>query len=348
MNIPTLPFRRAEKADRPPSAGWRDFIRRKALRFSALRELRINAGCVLPTLGRMVHKVHPTTLLLLLFASTTHAAIQVSDDTGQTVQLAQPAQRIISLSPHTTELLFAAGAGAKVVGVVAFSDFPPQATRLPQVGSYNALDSERILALKPDLVVAWKSGNGATAIERLQRLGLKVYLSESEHLKDIPQTIDNLGMLAGTATTANAASAQFRDQLTRLGKSYSSRKPVAVFYQLWNQPMITINGKQIINEVIELCGGRNLFASLGTLAPTISVEAVLQANPEIIIASGMGNKRPSWLDDWKRWGTVRAVRNRQIHFIGADLINRPSPRILQGAEQMCRLIESARQQRGTP
>lgn len=286
--------------------------------------------------------------LLFLMGLPAHAAIQVSDDTGQTVELARPAQRIVSLSPHATELLFAAGAGAKVVGVVAFSDFPPQASRLPQVGSYNALDSERLLALRPDLVVAWKSGNGAPAIERLHRLGLKVYLSESEHLKDIPQTIDNLGMLAGTAATANAASAQFRAQIDRLRRIYAQRKPVEVFYQLWNQPMITVNGQQIISEVIELCGGRNLFAGLGTLAPTISLEAVLQANPEIIIASGMANKRPPWLDDWKRWGTLRAVHNHQIHFIGADLINRPSPRLLQGAEQMCRLIDGARQTRGKP
>lgn len=285
-------------------------------------------------------------LLLCLCAPASHAAIQVADDLGQSVQLNRPAQRIVSLAPHATELLFAAGAGDKVVGVVAYSDYPPQARTLAKVGSYNANDPERILALKPDLVVAWQSGNGPQAVERLRRLGLTVYVSESKNLADIPQTLDNLGMLADTAAVANSASARFRSELDRLRKLYSQQPKVEVFYQLWNQPMVTIGGEQIISEIIALCGGRNVFGQLRTLAPTVSVEGVLQANPEVIIASGMDSKRPAWLDDWKRWGTLRAVRNRQLHFISADLINRPSPRVLQGADQLCRILDGARQQRG--
>jgi len=282
-------------------------------------------------------------LLLLALCWCTlplHAAVSVQDDTGRSVTLSQPAARIVSLAPHITEQLFAIGAGEKIVGAVEYSDYPEQAQAIPRVGGYSRLDLERILALEPDLVVGWQSGNDARAIERLQGLGVTLYLSEPRRLPDIADGMARLGVLAGVAEQAEQQASAFRERLDALRRQNSDRKPVTLFYQIWNRPLMTVSSRHLINDVIALCGGRNIFAELDALTPTVSVEAVLAADPEVIIASGMGAERPEWLDEWKRWSQLRAVRNGRLFVIDPNIIQRATPRLLLGAERMCRFLRS--------
>jgi iron complex transport system substrate-binding protein len=282
---------------------------------------------------------------LLLLSLPLQAAVTVQDDAGRTVTLEQPARRIISLAPHVTEQLFAIGAGERIVGAVDYSDYPQQAKAIPRVGGYSRLDLERILALQPDLVVGWQSGNDARQLERLQQLGLAVYLSEPRHLDDIASNMERLGRLSGAEKQARAAAARFRQGIAALRAQHQNVARLRVFYQIWNRPLMTVNGEHLINDVITLCGGGNIFAAIDTLTPTVSEEAVLAANPQVIIASGMAAERPEWLDDWRRWPQLAAVKNKQLYVIPPDIIQRATPRLLQGAERICQLLDTARQPR---
>ncbi|OPX54833.1 iron complex transport system substrate-binding protein [Oceanospirillum multiglobuliferum] len=291
---------------------------------------------------------HLLSAFLLAYLSITQAiastvVIEVQDDRGHKVKLSQPAQRIVSLAPSTTELLFSAGAGKQVVGVVSYSNFPEEAQRITSVGSYNQVDLESVLALNPDLVVAWYSGNSPAAIEQLKRLGMPVYLTETRYLEQLPVTVRKLGLLTGHADSAEKIAEQLHQGLVTLKQQYSQQRPVRVFYQVWDEPLITINQENLISQVIELCGGQNVFADLNSIAPRISVEAVLQANPDVIIASGMEEQRPEWLDAWQYWPSLNAVKQQQLHFIPPDLIQRQTPRVLQGAILMCQQLAQTRQ-----
>jgi iron complex transport system substrate-binding protein len=285
----------------------------------------------------------------LLFAgllpASSHAEIAVRDDTGQIVRLAGPARRIVSLAPHVTENLFAAGAGAYVVGAVEYSDYPAAAKKLPRVGGYSRLDLEAIAALKPDLVVGWESGNAPAHLARLRALGLPVFLSQPRRIDDVAASIERLGELAGTSAAANEAAKAFRARQAELRARYATRPPVRTFYQIWVEPLMTVNGDHLISDVMRLCGGDNVFAGLGQLAPTVTVEAVLAADPEAIVASGMGEARPEWLDTWRRWPSLQAVARGNLFFIPPDLVQRHTPRILDGAERLCTHLETARSHR---
>lgn len=281
----------------------------------------------------------------LLITTAAASPISLEDDSGRTVQLDAPAVRIVSLAPHITELLFAAGAGEHIVGVGSYSDYPAEARVLPQIGSYNGIDYEGLLALQPDLVIAWQSGNGMRIIERLRHLGLNVFVSEPRELSDIPRTITQFGELAGTAAEARAAAQDFEQRLLTLTTTHAGLPTMRVFYQIWNAPLMTVNGQQIISQVIQLCGGENVFARLPSLAPQIGLEAVLAANPEVIIASEVGEQAPPWLYDWRKWPQLRAVQQDNLFFIPSDLIQRHSPRLLDGAELLCSQLELARQRR---
>lgn len=285
--------------------------------------------------------------LLAAFFATAHAEVVVQDDTGATVRLAAPARRIVSLAPHATENLFAAGAGRQLVGVVDYSDYPAAAKRIRNVGSYERPDLETIVALKPDLVVVWQSGNAGGVVKRLQALGLPVYQTQPDRLEDIPANIEKLGHLAGSEAVSARVAADFRQRLAALRTRYAARPAVPVFYQAWHQPLLTVGGDQIISDVIRLCGGANIFAGLAAKAPTVSVEAVLAANPEAIVASGMGRDTPVALDDWRNWKRIQAVTRDNLFFVSADLMQRPTPRLLEGAEQLCRHLETARGRRPT-
>ena len=270
-------------------------------------------------------------------------AAEAYDDEGTLIRLTAPAMRIISLAPSLTEILYAAGAGSKVVGVVEFSDYPPEARSLPVVGRHDALDLETLLALQPDLVIAWRSGSPRAAINRLRELGLTVYVAEPQDLDTVASHLDRLGTLAGTGIVASAASAGFRRQLQDLRTRYARREPVRTFYQVWDRPPITAGGKELINDIISLCGGTNIFRELSRVAPKVSVESVLSRDPQIIVASGMDQERPEWLDSWRNWTDLSAVRNDKLFFIPPDLMQRHTPRALEGAQRLCVQIESVRE-----
>jgi iron complex transport system substrate-binding protein len=282
---------------------------------------------------------------LWIVASVALAEISVTDVTGNKITLPAPAKRIVSLAPHITEQVFAAGAGDKLVGNVEHGVYPLAAKALPTVGGYSRLDLEAVVGLKPDLVLAWESGNSPAAVAKLKSLGLKVYLSQPNRIIDVAHELEQIGKLAGTEATANAAAAQFRARDAQLVERYSQRPVVDMFYQVWKQPLMTVNGKQIISDAIRLCGGRNVFGELPVLAPTVTVEAVIAENPEVIIASGMGDSRPEWLDDWKRWNRMTAVARDNLYFVVPELIQRHTPRILDGMEAMCKHLETARGKR---
>ena len=270
------------------------------------------------------------------------AAVEVIDDEGSVITLKRPAERLISLAPSLTEIIYAAGAGNRLVGVVEFSDYPAAAIQLPIVGRHDLLDLETILSLAPDLIIAWQTGNPRASITRLRELGITVYVAEPKDLGTIADHLDNVGVLTGTSPVAAAASDAFRRALRTLNESYARRTPVATFYQVWDQPLISAGGNELINDIITLCGGRNVFADISMVAPKVSVEAVLARNPDVIIASGMNEERPEWLDRWRNWPSLTAVANGSLYFIPPDLLPRHTPRALLGARQLCEFIDSAR------
>ncbi|MFN3398526.1 MAG: cobalamin-binding protein, partial [Sulfurimicrobium sp.] len=284
--------------------------------------------------------------LLLLCWQSLGFAVSVTDDAGQVVALSRPAQRIVSLAPHLTEILFAVGAGSRVVGVAQYSDYPSAAKKLPRIGGYEQADLEAVIGLHPDLIVAWQSGNNAGQIAQLKQLGFPVYLSEPRHITDVAASMERIGALAGGGAQAARAVRDFRSRHARLQAQYAGRAPVRAFYEVWNRPLMTVNGAHLIGDVMKLCGAANVFAGLPVPTPTISEEAVLVADPQVIIASGMDEARPAWLDEWRRWPRMKAVKAGHLYFVPPDILQRPGPRILDGAERLCALVDRARRAPG--
>lgn len=281
-------------------------------------------------------------LSLLLATSAWAGQITLTDARGKTVSLAGPAQRIVALAPHIVENVYSAGAGDKLVAAVSYSDYPPKAQQLPQVGSYKTVNYEAVLALKPDLVLSWASGNGPEVARQLERLGLTVYVDELRTMEDIAAEVRALGRLAGTEAIAEKTADQWLDRLDSLKQQYQLAEPVSVMYQVWNDPLQTLNGEHLVSSVIRLCGGRNAFADAVSLAPKINIESVLARDPDAIVASGMGDERPEWLDEWKAYPTLTAVKQNHLYFVPPDIIQRHTMRILDGAEAMCRQLDRAR------
>ena len=285
-----------------------------------------------------------TAALALLPAA--RADLLVTDDSGQQIRLKAPATRIVTLAPHATEILYAAGAGERLVGTVEFSDYPPAAKKVPRVGSYERLDLEAISALKPDLVIAWETGNPAGQVAKLKALGLTVYASQPNRMEDIAAQLERFGQLAGSEAAADTAARQFRQRLENLRRNNAQQPTVRVFYQIWTPPLMTVGGPQIISDAIRLCGGENVFGHLNQMSPTVSVETVLQADPEAIVATGMGDARPEWLNDWNKWTRMTAVKRGNLFHINPDIMQRHTPRILDGTEQLCADLDIARSRRG--
>jgi iron complex transport system substrate-binding protein len=284
-------------------------------------------------------------ILILFFvfapALAVAAGVALTDDLGNKVTLPTPAKRIVSLAPSVTEIVYAAGAGSRLFGVSAYSNWPPAARKLPQVGDAFRIDLERVAALKPDLVIAWASATPPAARKSLARLGLPVLLFAPRKLADIAHEIRLVGKAAGTPKVADRASAAFARERARLVRTYANRKPVTVFYEISARPLYTIGGKQIISQVLSLCGGRNIFSGLGKLAPVVSRAAVLARNPQAIM-TGDDARASARLAAWKRWPWLIAVKAGNLFNVPADLLGRPSPRILEGAAAVCRDLDRAR------
>jgi iron complex transport system substrate-binding protein len=280
-------------------------------------------------------------VVALLAAAAARGAVSVTDDEGATVVLDKPAARIVSLAPHATELLYAAGAGDRVVGVLSTSDWPPEATAKPKVGDAHRLDLERILTLAPDLIVTWPYSPSAQ-VAALRARGVPVFTTNPTTIAGIATDIERLGALAGTQSAAAERARAFRARLERLSQRRGQSRALRVFYEIWNEPLYTIGGKHLISEAIRVCGGENVFAELTLPAPGVSVEAVLAARPEAIIAGADGGVRPAWLDDWKRWSTLPAVARGNLYTVDANLLHRPGPRFLDGMEGLCAALDDAR------
>jgi iron complex transport system substrate-binding protein len=282
-------------------------------------------------------------ILALLFSSNALAAVSALDSDGRRVSLDAPAQRIVSLAPHVTEQLFAAGAGSKLVGVSEYSDYPEAAKALPRVASSGTVSIEMVLALKPDLVVAWRLEATAAALARLESLGVPVFYSEPRRLAHIPAMIESLGELAGTGAVARPLAASLREELARLDAAYRGRRQVSVFYQIADKPLMTLGGGHFVSDAITLCGGRNVFADATSLAPVVNVESVLATDPEAILGT-----RDEWHAYWRRFPGLQAVRAGNLYTVPVNEMHRHGPRAIAATRLLCERIDAARLKAASP
>lgn len=271
-------------------------------------------------------------LALLLVLPAQSAVLRVTDDTGQTLEFAAPPQRIVSLTPHLTELLYAVGAGTQVVGADSASDYPHAARALPRIGDYSRIRFERILALKPDLIVAWGGGNRAADLHGVAQLGIPVLRTEARRLDDVARLLRLLGRATGHAAAGEVAARDYLDRLENLKRRYARARPVAVFYQVWDRPLMTVGGQHWISEALEACGGRNVFAELDTVVPVVSREAVLRRMPALIVS---GSDAPDARASWLRFDALPAVRNHAFVAVDADQLHRATPRLVDGVASLC-------------
>ena len=280
---------------------------------------------------------------LLLFAGAGAVfaqAVQITDDRGETIRLAQPARRIITLTPHLTELVFAAGAGGRLAGVAHFSNYPDAARLLPVVSDAAQFDTEALLALKPDLVLAWKNGTPAAVVIRMESVGLPVFVLESVRLEDVARGIDAIATLAGTRKEGARARDAYNTGLRDLRARHYSGAPVRVFYEIWPEPLMTVNDMHIISDVIKLCGGVNIFGTLRPLTPEVSREALLAARPEVALGGSSAETAAGFSARWA--GLPLPLGRIPVQHIAPDLIQRSTPRLLEGARLVCAHLDAVR------
>lgn len=268
--------------------------------------------------------------LLALAVPAVADPVRVVDDIGEVLELPRPPQRIVSLAPHLTELVFAVGAGAQLVGADAASDFPDAAKRLPRVGDASRINFERVLALKPDLVIAWVGGNRPVDLHALRRLGVPLLQTQARRLDDVARLLRLVGAASGQAAAGEAAAARVSAELAAL--RVESAQPTAVFYQVWDHPLMTIGGTHWISDAIALCGGRNVFADLSAPAPVVSREAVLARAPAVIVS---GSDAPDPQPTWQDYAGLPAVKQGGFVRVDADRLHRATPRLVEGVAALC-------------
>ncbi|MDH3438111.1 MAG: helical backbone metal receptor [Betaproteobacteria bacterium] len=269
------------------------------------------------------------------------AAVELRDDRDTLVRLPAPAQRIVALAPNLTELAYAAGAGQRLVGVASFSDYPAAARRVTHVGDAARVDIERIVSLKPDLVLAWKSGNQAGDIDKLARLGYAVFVTEPVRLADIPRLLRTIGALAGTAPAAERAARAFKEGVQSLRTRYTRARKVRAFYEVWHRPLITVSDRHMIGDVISLCGGQNVFADAPGLTPTVSLEAVVVAGAEAVLGGARSRSEADFRRQWRQ-APLAVLRSLPAFYVDPDLIQRQTPRILEGTRVVCAALDTVR------
>ena len=280
------------------------------------------------------------TLLLMPMLLWAQVCVDAKDD--QQLCLPEAAQRIATLSPGATELMFAAGAGDKVVAGVNHSDYPAAARQLPLVGNHTKIDLEALLALQPDLVITWVTGNPPAQMEMLHTLGLPMFAIEPRTFAEVSSTIEQLSILAGTQAQGFAEAERFRLGMAEITEQYRDAKPISVFYQVWETPLMTINNEHLIGKVLQLCGGTNVFADMPRLVPRISTEVVLEADPQVIITASVDGMADKQLDHWKKYSNLSAVINNNLFFVPASPISRPTPRLLEASRDICQKLDIAR------
>ena len=277
-----------------------------------------------------------------LFTTASSGTLDLTDDAGQTLQIKTPVARVVTLAPFLTELVFAAGGGERLLGVSEHSDYPPAASKLPRVAGAASIDFETILALQPDLILLWRSGNGPMVRKRLGQFGLTVYSVEPRTPRDIVRTLRTLGELFGTVEQTAAVVKRFENSLQQLRERYSQLTEVSVFYQIAERPLMTLNGAHIVSAAIRLCGGRNVFAEIQTLAPTVSRETVVSRQPQVILLNSTIPQAERIRQAWLDVGATRAARDGHVYQVDASILTRPTPRFAQGVTQLCELIDRAR------
>ncbi len=293
--------------------------------------------------------------LLCMTGGLAHAADFI-DDSARRHSFAAPPQRVATLAPSLTELVYAAGAGARLVATVIGSDFPPEARAVASVGDYQRVDVERLLRLKPDVVLVWTSGNSQRELAQLVSAGVPVVHLEPRRLDDVARAIERLGELFGTADAARPRARSLRDELAALGREHANKPPVAVFYQVWSRPLLTLSDQHLISDVIHLCGGRNVFGALKTLVPEVSTESVLAAKPQAILSarSSAGGGEPTMLREpeaepfvvWRALNrALPAAKHGWMFTLPGDEISRQGPRIAIGARAVCAALEEVRRER---
>lgn len=277
-----------------------------------------------------------------LLSAPVLSEVRVVDDLGRSLVLSQPAERVISLAPHITENLYSVGAGEQLVAAVSYSDYPEAAKALPRVGDFANLNIERILSLKPDLVVAWIDGSSSAQLGRLEQLGIPVLRESPDSFAEIATSLRRLGVLTGNDREAERVAADLEARVGYLRERFQAQPPLTVFYQLWHQPLITSNRSQLIDRIVRLCGGRNIFADRPEIAPRVNLEAVIAADPDVIL-SGVEKHDPQWREQWKRWTQMKAVKHGFLFATDADQVHRATLRALAGAEAVCEQFDQARQ-----
>jgi iron complex transport system substrate-binding protein len=270
------------------------------------------------------------------------AAITVIDDRGTAVTLPAAATRIVTLAPSLTELVYAAGAGQRLVGVARYSDYPAAAKAISEIGDASQVDLERALNLRPDLIVAWKSGNHAADIQRLEQLGFTVFVAEPDRLASIPRVLRQLGTLAGTESIAQASAQQFESSIAALRSRYQTKAKLRVFYEIWHEPLMTVSAHHMITDVIELCGGVNVFAKAAGLTPLVSLESVMAAKPQVVLGGSSAITPAEFSGLWKANQSYAALRDVQAIYIDPDWIQRQTPRIALGARAICEQLGAIR------
>ena len=271
-------------------------------------------------------------------ASPTDAPIVVTDDAGQRVSLPHAPQRIISLAPGGTEMLFAAGAGERVVATVEYSDEPPAAKQVPRIGDVTAVDIERLVAMHPDLVVVWPGGGNPAQIEKIAQLGIPVYRQQVNRLADLPVSLRRLGALTSDRSVADRAARSLEESLARLAHEYSGGKHPTVLLEVWNRPIYTVGGTHLMSDALTLCGVRNVFGDLKELGPVVSTEAVIARNPDIIVAAAPPGEGAGWLEEWKRFGSLNAVRNGRLISFEDQRLSRLGPSVVSATEGLCKAL----------
>ena len=281
--------------------------------------------------------------LLILMANQAVAEVSAVDATGHRVRLEAPAQRIVALTPHLVENLFTAGLGAQVVGAVRYSDYPPTARDIPRVGGYRSVSLEAILARRPDLVVAWAPASEGDLVGRLRELGVPVYVDDPTEFADIATTLRDLGRLGGQAATADAAAERFIARMATLRERHSRRAPVSVFYAVATEPLITIAGQSMIGAAIRLCGGRNIYEDADVAAPRVGRESFIARDPDVIVTSRAKDEPAAGHDRfWQQMDMLSAVRGDRFITLARDAISRPTVRMADATQALCRGLETTR------
>jgi iron complex transport system substrate-binding protein len=273
-------------------------------------------------------------------ASSLAASIALRDDLDRPVELKAAAQRIVTLAPFLTELVFAAGAGERVVGVSAYSDYPPEARKLPQVSTAAGFSIEAIAALEPDLVLAWRDSARPEDIDRVGRFGAAVYVASARRLDDVPRLLKAIGELTGR--DVGTVAGDYERKLEGLRRANAGKPRLAAFLEIWNRPLTTISGRHFINESLEICGAQNVFKDLDGVAPLVSWEQVYARDPEVIVGAGSAANAEEFRANWRIRDTLAAVKADRLVFVEADTIQRPTTRTPDGIARLCDRLDRVR------